>query len=100
MHIHGAATTGREASLSITIRKRDHAAHMARFYRLALQGVLRLTPDDDPDPSLDRAGVVLLREWGRIGSPGTVRADAFRDEAAAERALAQLAATKRRRGYR
>lgn len=45
-------------------------------------------------------GVSLAREWGRIGQPGKLRLDRYDSEQAAGRALARLAAGKRRRGYR
>jgi DNA invertase Pin-like site-specific DNA recombinase/predicted DNA-binding WGR domain protein len=44
-------------------------------------------------------GWALLREWGRVGSPGRVRADAFATEDAAMAALERLARRKRGRGY-
>ncbi|MGH7075581.1 MAG: WGR domain-containing protein [Stellaceae bacterium] len=43
---------------------------------------------------------LLARHWGRIGTPGRIRLDPRRDEGAALNALARLARTKRRRGYR
>jgi predicted DNA-binding WGR domain protein len=42
---------------------------------------------------------VLLREWGRIGSPGRVRRDRHPSEGEAVTALAKLARQKHRRGY-
>ena len=42
---------------------------------------------------------VLLREWGRIGSPGRVRQDCHKTESDALSALAKLAKQKHRRGY-
>ena len=42
---------------------------------------------------------VLLREWGRMGSPGRVRRDRHPSESEAVIALAKLARQKRRRGY-
>jgi predicted DNA-binding WGR domain protein len=44
--------------------------------------------------------VSLVREWGRIGQPGKLRLDRHDSEQTAGRALARLAAAKRRRGYR
>ncbi len=41
----------------------------------------------------------LLREWGRMGSPGRVRLDWHADEGAAVNALTNLARQKQRRGY-
>ena len=42
----------------------------------------------------------VMREWGRIGSPGTVRTDLHADEGEAITALAEIAHKKQRRGYR
>jgi predicted DNA-binding WGR domain protein len=42
---------------------------------------------------------LLMRQWGRIGTEGRRRLDAYPDPGAAGNALAQLATTKRRRGY-
>lgn len=64
---------------------------MARFYQLIVQYRLGLEPD---------AAFSVVREWGRIGSPGTVRADAHRTQEAAEAAARRLLATKTRKGYR
>jgi predicted DNA-binding WGR domain protein len=58
-----------------------------RFYRLEIQ----------PD-LFGRA--VLVRRWGRIGTSGRQRLDHHPDAGAALNALAQLARSKRRRGYR
>ncbi len=58
-----------------------------RFYRL------EIWPD-----LFGRA--LLLRQWGRIGTEGRRRLDPHPDPGAALNALAELAGTKRRRGYR
>ncbi|NJO36368.1 MAG: WGR domain-containing protein [Rhizobiales bacterium] len=42
---------------------------------------------------------VLLREWGRIGSPGRVRRDRHPSEGDAVSALVKIARQKHRRGY-
>ena len=42
---------------------------------------------------------LLLRQWGRIGTEGRRRLDPHPDPGAALNALAELAGTKRRRGY-
>lgn len=42
---------------------------------------------------------VLLREWGRMGSPGRVRRDRHPSKSEAVGALAKLARQKHRRGY-
>lgn len=68
------------------LRRRDPAVNMARFYRLRIQFGM-FEPAD------------LLREWGRIGSPGKVRADHYDDPEAADRAAAAIARMKRRKGY-
>ena len=43
---------------------------------------------------------LLVRHWGRIGAHGRRRLDPHPDPGAAINALARLAETKRRRGYR
>lgn len=43
---------------------------------------------------------LLARHWGRIGSAGHMRLDPHPDPGAAVNALARLARSKRRRGYR
>lgn len=45
-------------------------------------------------------GIALVREWGRLGSPGRLRLDLHPDEDAARRALERLVRLKCRRGYR
>ena len=42
---------------------------------------------------------LLMRQWGQIGTEGARRLDPHPDPGAAINALAQLATTKRRRGY-
>ena len=68
------------------IRRRDPERRMAGFYALGMQADLL-------------AGWALVREWGRIGCPGRVRADAYSELALAEAAGQQLEAVKRRKGY-
>ncbi len=63
------------------------ARHEARFYRIAVW----------PD-LFGRA--LLVRQWGRIGSPTRQRLDRYPDPGAAINALARLARAKRRRGWR
>ena len=78
----------KDAAVSVTrLERRDPARRMARFY--AVQVV----------PTLFGSWA-LLREWGRIGSPGTLRTDWFASEAEAEAARARLVQKKLRRGYR
>jgi predicted DNA-binding WGR domain protein len=43
--------------------------------------------------------VRLVRNWGRIGTPGQVTATDFPNEAEAGKALEALAQAKRRQGY-
>ncbi len=42
---------------------------------------------------------LLVRHWGRIGTPGRIRLDPHGDAGAAVNALALLLHAKRRRGY-
>ncbi|HSU04956.1 MAG TPA: WGR domain-containing protein [Acetobacteraceae bacterium] len=65
------------------IHRRDPERNMARFYAVRLQADL-----------LD--GRVVVREWGRTGQPGQVRAELAPAQVATER----LAKRKRGRGYR
>jgi predicted DNA-binding WGR domain protein len=60
---------------------------MSRFYSLRLQAELA-------------GGWSLVREWGRIGQPGTVRCDPHHSLAEALSAGLRLARAKMRRGYR
>jgi predicted DNA-binding WGR domain protein len=64
--------------------RRDPACGMARFH------ALRVAPDL-------LGGWTLVREWGRVGSPGRVRVDASATEYAAVVELERLA--RRKRGY-
>ena len=59
---------------------------MSRFYRLDVQ------------PDLF-GGVLLVREWGRIGAHGRVVAERYDAEDLAAAALQRQAERKRRRGY-
>jgi predicted DNA-binding WGR domain protein len=70
-----------------TVTRRDHLRRMARFYAVRLQ------------PTLFGAWSVV-REWGRIGSPGTIRDEPHPTIKEAERAAAKIAERKRRKGYR
>jgi predicted DNA-binding WGR domain protein len=71
---------------TLELRRIDAARNMRRFYRLDMQ------------PDLF-GGVLLVRQWGRIGARGRVVAERFEDKALAAAALAQHAARKARRGY-
>ena len=41
----------------------------------------------------------MVRQWGRVGRPGSTRTDWFASAAEAERALRRKLAEKQRRGY-
>lgn len=74
-------------SLSLSLTRIRAERNERRFYRLGLV--------------IDLFGTILLRrQWGRIGTDGRCRHDAYATAAAAEDALARLAAAKLRRGYR
>jgi len=45
-------------------------------------------------------GWAVIREWGRIGHPGTVREAWFATEDEAVEAVMQMRGQKERRGYR
>jgi predicted DNA-binding WGR domain protein len=64
----------------------DPDQNMSRFYTLHLQ------------PSLF-GGCDLIREWGRIGSTGTVRACAYTSLTAAKDAQAETVKRRQQRGY-
>ena len=69
------------------LRRRNPEKHMARFYSVGIQAELL-------------GGWDLVREWGRIGSPGTLRTDRCASEAEAHAAGERAIARKQRRGYR
>jgi len=68
------------------LEKRDPAKNMARSYRISL------TPTLFGD-------CAVVREWGRIGSPGTVREEWFGSEAAAREAGTRIRLKNLTRGY-
>jgi predicted DNA-binding WGR domain protein len=71
----------------VVLRRIDPAKNMSRFYSL--------------DVERDLLGrVVLVRQWGRIGSAGKTRLDEHRGEGEALAALRALQAAKKRKGYR
>jgi predicted DNA-binding WGR domain protein len=70
----------------IIIRRRNPTLNEARYHALTVQAMID-----------SRWSVV--HEWGRIGSPGTVRAEPFEDEAKARAACEQYVCLKRRKGY-
>ncbi len=72
--------------MELRLEKRDPATRQLRFYRLMIM------------PNLF-GGWSLVREWGRIGSPGRVKIESYVTEDEATAAGEKLAARKRRRGY-
>ena len=70
----------------LRLERRDQKRHMARFYVLHIAPTLF-------------GGWDLIREWGRIGSPGTLRVDPFETSEESERAFLRVEYQKRRRGY-
>jgi predicted DNA-binding WGR domain protein len=71
----------------LRLEHRDPERRMARFYTMHLAPTLF-------------GGWDLVREWGRIGSPGTVRIDPFETLEESERALRRsIEKQKRKRGY-
>lgn len=71
----------------IRLERREPAQNRLRFYAIT---VTRTLFDS----------LALVREWGRIGQPGTVRESWFETEAAAIEAGEQVRQRKERRGYR
>ena len=72
--------------MTVHLERRDPARKMARFYTIRVIATLF-------------GQCAVVREWGRIGSPGTVRSNWYDDERTAEAAVEKLARTKLRRGY-
>lgn len=72
---------------TIYLEKRLPALNQQRFYRITISRTLFGT-------------WAMVREWGRIHHPGTVREHEFTSEAEALQAGDQLASRKQRRGYR
>ena len=71
---------------AVTLHRIDTTRRMSRFYRLDLQ------------PDLF-GGCSLVREWGRIGRAGQVRATPYPTPAEATAALERQRLAKQRRGY-
>ncbi len=69
------------------LERRDFTHSRQRFYNIAVPR----TPFD---------GWALVREWGRIGHPGTVRETWFETETAAIKAGAAVRQQKEKRGCR
>ena len=72
---------------TILLERRNPENNMARFYAVSVAPTLF-------------GQWALVREWGRIGHPGTVRADWYPTENEAETARQFLTLRKARRGYR
>ena len=70
----------------VLLRRVDDARNMRRFYRL------------DTQPDLF-GGVLLLKQWGRIGTRGRIVDESYASEALAADAKRKQADRKRRRGY-
>jgi len=70
----------------IYLERRDPAMNMARFYAISLAPTLF-------------GPCAVVREWGRIGSPGTVREEWYDNPDLAAAQLARIAERKRRKGY-
>lgn len=72
---------------AVVLERIDATRNMMRFYRLDVQLTLF-------------GEWALVKEWGRIGSGGTVRSAVFDSEEAAEAAMVRQRRAKERRGYR
>jgi predicted DNA-binding WGR domain protein len=72
---------------TIYLERREPARNRMRFYAITVTRTL-----------FDRWAVI--REWGRIGHPGTVRETGFDTETAALEAGEQWRERKEKRGYR
>ena len=70
----------------VRLEKRAPEKNQHRFYRLLLAPTLF-------------GEWSLVREWGRIGHPGTVRIESFATEAEAAAEFSRKAREKERRGY-
>jgi predicted DNA-binding WGR domain protein len=71
---------------ALHLRRVDPARNMCRFYRLDVQ------------PDLF-GRVLLMKQWGRVGTQGRMQAESYESEELALAALQRQADRKRRRGY-
>jgi len=71
----------------VYLQRHDTAKNMHRFYQM------HISPGIFGD-------WWLIREWGRVGSPGTVRKDWFDSEEEAVAASKKLRDVKSKKGYR
>ena len=74
-------------SSAITLKRTDQARNVSRFYLLAVQ------------PELFGRWS-LVREWGRIGSPGQTRIVSYATQAEAQAAFTRHKRSKEKRGYK
>jgi predicted DNA-binding WGR domain protein len=72
---------------AVILHRIDPTQNMARFYALDVQRDLF-------------GGILLVRQWGRIGTHGRIAQEMFSTEAQAIAALREYADSKRQRGYR
>jgi predicted DNA-binding WGR domain protein len=72
--------------MRVELRRIDPGKNMHRFYRLDVQ------------PDLF-GGVLLMKEWGRIGAQGRMMSERHDNEALAAAAIQRQAERKTRRGY-
>jgi predicted DNA-binding WGR domain protein len=71
---------------SVDLRRVDPSRNMRRFYRLDVQ------------PDLF-GGVLLMKEWGRIGAQGRIVAERYDSADLALAAMMRHTERKRRKGY-
>jgi predicted DNA-binding WGR domain protein len=71
----------------LVLHRKDPGQGAARFYSLMIERDLF-------------GRVVLVRNWGRIGTNGQEKVEEFASELEAGQALEAMARAKRRRGYR
>lgn len=76
-----------ERTEEIHLRRFEASRNIARFYRLAIAADLF-------------GGVVVCRQWGRVGTRGRTRRDPVSDIPEAKIRIERLLKVKRRRGYR
>ena len=71
---------------TLVLRRVEPEQNIARFYALMIERDLF-------------GHIVLVRQWGRVGSQGRERADEHASDVEAAAAMGKLAAAKRQRGY-
>ena len=70
----------------VYLTRTDETRNMARYYLMSVQATLF-------------GEWSLVREWGRIGRAGQVRASTYPRQSEAEEAMERLRAAKVRKGY-